>query len=218
MSPVKRCIASAHETKLTACFRLIAAVRRERAEQLLSARADAVKRRMPTVVCQSRRARTLGLSQLRTANCPPHRPPWRVLDGCTVSRLATEGDGTWKRPGASEWLSAMSARLQQQWPTIDPTRLDDPAFDLWRAKKLRALPPEQAADEWLRPVVPGAESRGGYDGARWQRIRRSNGLTTRSIRGGDACAFRLPASTATLRRSRIGSASTCGARAASGAC
>jgi hypothetical protein len=50
----------------------------------------------------------------------------------------------------------MSARLQQQWPTIDPTRLDDLALDLWRDEKLRSMLPERAADEWLRPVVPGA--------------------------------------------------------------
>ncbi len=58
--------------------------------------------------------------------------------------------------GASDWLAAISARLQRQWPTVDPTRLDDLALDLWRDEKLRAMPPERAADEWLRPVVPGA--------------------------------------------------------------
>ena len=41
-------------------------------------------------------------------------------------------------------------------PTIDPTRLDDLALDLWRDEKLRVMPPERAADEWLRPIVPGA--------------------------------------------------------------
>jgi hypothetical protein len=53
---------------------------------------------------------------------------------------------------ASEWLAAMSSRLQQQWPTIDPTRLDDLALDLWRDERLRAMRPEAAAEEWLRPV------------------------------------------------------------------
>jgi hypothetical protein len=53
---------------------------------------------------------------------------------------------------ASDWLAAMSARLQQQWPTIDPQRLDDLALDLWRDERLRSMPPERAADDWLRPV------------------------------------------------------------------
>jgi hypothetical protein len=53
---------------------------------------------------------------------------------------------------ASRWLAAISARLQQRWPTIDPMRLDDVALDLWRDERLRAMRPEQAADEWLKPV------------------------------------------------------------------
>src|ERR1700704_2600882 len=53
---------------------------------------------------------------------------------------------------ASDWLDAMSVRLQKQWPTIDPQRLDDLALDLWRDEKLRSMGPERAAEEWLRPV------------------------------------------------------------------
>jgi hypothetical protein len=52
----------------------------------------------------------------------------------------------------SQWLAAVSARLQQRWPTIDPAQLDDLALDLWRDERLRAMEPERAADEWLRPV------------------------------------------------------------------
>jgi len=51
------------------------------------------------------------------------------------------------------WIAACSARLQQQWPSIDPTRLDDCALDLFRDEKLRALEPEAAALEWLRRGV-----------------------------------------------------------------
>lgn len=51
-------------------------------------------------------------------------------------------------------LTGMAARLQQQWPTIDPQRLEGLALDLWSDEKLRALPPDRAADEWLRPVKP----------------------------------------------------------------
>ena len=58
---------------------------------------------------------------------------------------------------AREWLAAMSDRLHQQWPTIDPTRLDDVALDLWRDERLRAMAPDQAADEWLRPVTQPAD-------------------------------------------------------------
>lgn len=53
---------------------------------------------------------------------------------------------------AGGWLAVMSARLQQQWPTVDPGRLDDVALDLWRDEKLRALSPYRAANEWLRPI------------------------------------------------------------------
>jgi hypothetical protein len=54
---------------------------------------------------------------------------------------------------ASTWLRAMSERLQQQWPTIDPQRLDDLALDLWRDERLRALPARDAAEVWLQPVT-----------------------------------------------------------------
>ena len=53
---------------------------------------------------------------------------------------------------ASDWLAAVSSRLQRQWPTIDPVRLDDVALELWRDERLRALMPEQAAEDWLQPV------------------------------------------------------------------
>lgn len=62
---------------------------------------------------------------------------------------------------ASDWLASMSARLQKQWPTIDPQRLDDLALDLWRDERLRAMPPERAAEEWLAPVSPRSDSRAG---------------------------------------------------------
>lgn len=54
---------------------------------------------------------------------------------------------------ASDWLRAMSERLQQRWPTIDPQRLDDLALDLWRDERLRAMPAHEAAEVWLQPVT-----------------------------------------------------------------
>ena len=56
------------------------------------------------------------------------------------------------RARATDWLAQMSMRLQQQWPTIDPTRLDDLALDLSRDPHLRAMDAREAAEEWLRPV------------------------------------------------------------------
>lgn len=52
------------------------------------------------------------------------------------------------------WLHRVSTRLQAQWPTVDPQQLDDVALDLWRDERLRAMPPEEAAVAWLRPVLP----------------------------------------------------------------
>ena len=53
---------------------------------------------------------------------------------------------------ASDWLNTVAAKRQQQWPTVDPQRLDDLALELWSDARLRAMPPERAADEWLAPV------------------------------------------------------------------
>jgi hypothetical protein len=54
---------------------------------------------------------------------------------------------------AAEWLGAVSARLHECWPTIDPQRLEDVAFELFSDPALRALPPLEAAEKWLRPVL-----------------------------------------------------------------
>jgi hypothetical protein len=53
----------------------------------------------------------------------------------------------------NSWLHRVSTRLQAQWPTADPQQLDDVALDLWRDDRLRAMPPEEAAVAWLRPVL-----------------------------------------------------------------
>jgi hypothetical protein len=57
----------------------------------------------------------------------------------------------------THWVSRCSERLQQQWPTVDPTRLDDLAIDLSLDASLRALEPKRAAVEWLRQGIPLAE-------------------------------------------------------------
>lgn len=55
---------------------------------------------------------------------------------------------------SNSWLYRVSKRLQAQWPTVDPVRLDDIALDLWKDERLRAMAPEEAAVAWLRPVLP----------------------------------------------------------------
>jgi len=55
----------------------------------------------------------------------------------------------------SDWIEAVSARLQRQWqwPSLDPQRMDDVALALWRDENLRAMDPDQAADKWLAPAM-----------------------------------------------------------------
>ena len=72
---------------------------------------------------------------------------------CTVYLYSSHVEATHR--SSRDWLRAMSERLQQQWPTIDPQRLDDLALDLWRDERLRALPAPEAAEVWLRPVTLG---------------------------------------------------------------
>lgn len=39
----------------------------------------------------------------------------------------------------------------------DPLELEDVAAELWRDRRLRALPPAEAATDWLRPIAPTRE-------------------------------------------------------------
>lgn len=55
---------------------------------------------------------------------------------------------------AGPWIDAVAARLQRRWPTIALSRLEEQASDLWSDGHLRAMEPERAAAEWLRPVTP----------------------------------------------------------------
>ena len=61
---------------------------------------------------------------------------------------------------ATLWIAACAHRLQQQWHTVDPLELEDVARDLWRDARLRAMRPEEAAVEWLRPITDRAGSIG----------------------------------------------------------
>lgn len=53
---------------------------------------------------------------------------------------------------ANLWIAACAHRLQQQWHTVDPLDLEEVAHDLWRDERLRAMPPDEAAVDWLRPI------------------------------------------------------------------
>lgn len=50
------------------------------------------------------------------------------------------------------WIAACAHRLQQQWHTVDPLDLESVARDLWCDERLRAMPPDEAAVDWLKPI------------------------------------------------------------------
>ncbi|MDR6522068.1 hypothetical protein ABIC42_000665 [Variovorax sp. 1133] len=54
---------------------------------------------------------------------------------------------------ATLWIAACAHRLQQRWHTVDALELEDVARTLWRDARLRAMWPEDAAADWLRPVA-----------------------------------------------------------------
>ena len=54
---------------------------------------------------------------------------------------------------AALWIAACAHRLQQQWHTVDPLELEEVARDLWHDERLRAMPPDLAANDWLRPIT-----------------------------------------------------------------
>ncbi|MNV81996.1 hypothetical protein [Variovorax sp. 38R] len=53
---------------------------------------------------------------------------------------------------AALWIGTCAHRLQQQWHTVDPIELEDVARDLWRDERFRAMPPTDAATDWLKPI------------------------------------------------------------------
>jgi hypothetical protein len=54
---------------------------------------------------------------------------------------------------ATLWIAACAHRLQQRWHTVDALELGDVARDLWRDARLRAMLPDDAAVDWLRPIT-----------------------------------------------------------------
>lgn len=52
----------------------------------------------------------------------------------------------------TEWISRCAHQLGERWRTATPTDLEEAAIAVWQSAALRALPPEDAAREWLRPI------------------------------------------------------------------
>lgn len=53
------------------------------------------------------------------------------------------------------WIAACAHRLHQHWHTVHADELEAVARELWGKPELRALAPEAAAAEWLKPVEAG---------------------------------------------------------------
>lgn len=70
-----------------------------------------------------------------------------------------------ERIPATLWIAACAHRLQQRWHTVDALELEDVARTLWRDARLRAMWPEEAAADWLRPVARPGECGEGSSGA-----------------------------------------------------
>ncbi|WP_418148193.1 hypothetical protein ABL850_29485 [Variovorax paradoxus] len=54
---------------------------------------------------------------------------------------------------AALWIAACAHRQQQRWHTVDLLELEEVARDLWHDERLRAMPPDLAAIDWLRPIT-----------------------------------------------------------------
>ncbi|SFP59763.1 hypothetical protein [Variovorax sp. 770b2] len=54
---------------------------------------------------------------------------------------------------ATLWIAACAHRLRQRWHTVDALELEDVARTLRRDARLRAMLPDDAAVDWLRPLT-----------------------------------------------------------------
>lgn len=52
----------------------------------------------------------------------------------------------------TQWIAQCADQLHHHWRTVEPAQLEELAVDLWKDAQLRAMPPEEAAAVWLRPV------------------------------------------------------------------
>ena len=53
----------------------------------------------------------------------------------------------------TEWIASCANRLRRHWRTVDLVELAAVAEELSHDRRLRAMPPVEAAAEWLRPVT-----------------------------------------------------------------
>ena len=52
-----------------------------------------------------------------------------------------------------QWVAQCARRLREQWPRVELAMLEEIALELWWDERLRALSGEQAATQWLAPLV-----------------------------------------------------------------
>jgi len=50
------------------------------------------------------------------------------------------------------WIADCAQRLQQHWRMVDLIELKEVASSLWRDARWRAMPPAEAASDWLKPI------------------------------------------------------------------
>lgn len=55
----------------------------------------------------------------------------------------------------TEWIACCANRLRRHWRTVDLVELAAVAEELSHDRRLRAMPPVDAATEWLKPVACG---------------------------------------------------------------
>lgn len=53
----------------------------------------------------------------------------------------------------SQWIAKCGEKLHERWDTVETAQLEEVAVDIWRDAKLRVMPPDDAAQAWLSPIV-----------------------------------------------------------------
>lgn len=53
----------------------------------------------------------------------------------------------------TQWIAQCAARLHERWRTVEPAQLEEVAVGLGQDEKLRSLPPSEAAQMWLTPII-----------------------------------------------------------------
>ena len=53
----------------------------------------------------------------------------------------------------SQWIVKCGAKLHERWQTVQAAQLEEVAVVIWQDLALRELPPDQAAETWLSPIV-----------------------------------------------------------------